>query len=58
MSQLTIFEGVEAMAKRRRQSSKVKHMQSKMKSCAAQWRRSSKKGSYRAHMKRCLRGRK
>lgn len=31
-----------------------RRQQSKMKSCAVAWKRSGKRGSYRAHMKRCL----
>lgn len=41
-------------SKMARRKSSVKRQQSKMKSCAASWRRAGKHGSYRAHMKRCL----
>lgn len=38
----------------RRMSGGMKRQQSKMKSCAKKW---SGKGSYRAHMKKCLKSR-
>ena len=34
--------------------SNMRKQQSKMKKCAMQYRRSGKRGSYVAHMKRCL----
>lgn len=46
--------GGSSMSRRRRSYRGMKAQQSKMKSCAAEWRRSGKRGSYMAHMKRCL----
>lgn len=40
--------------RRRRSTRSVKKQQSKMKSCAASWKRSSKRGSYRVFMRSCL----
>jgi hypothetical protein len=40
--------------RKRRASGGLKRMQSKMRTCASKWRSSGKKGSYRAHMTRCL----
>lgn len=65
-NRITIQEGYEmpfdafGAAKRRRRrrsrrmSGALKRQQGKMKSCAAKWRRSGKRGSYRAFMKKCL----
>lgn len=62
MNRITIQSGYNLPfdgARRKRRSSKrrsggAKKQQNKMKACAAKWRKSSKRGSYRAFMKKCL----
>ncbi len=44
-----------ARRKKRRSSGALKKQQGKMKSCAAQWNRSSKKGKYTSFISKCLR---
>ena len=66
-NRITIQSGYElpfddfGKVRRKRRSSKRRHMsgalkaqQSKMKGCAKKWNASGKRGSYRAFMKNCL----
>lgn len=53
------FAGFDGYRRRRRKSRRSRRggrsrQQGKMKACAKRWRRSGKRGSYRAFMKRCL----
>lgn len=40
--------------KKRRKARRGGSQQNKMKTCAGKWRRSGKRGSYRAFMRKCL----
>lgn len=54
------FDDFGAARKKRRTKRKAKRtggakkQQNKMKACAVKWKRSGKRGSYRAFMKKCL----